>query len=252
MKKQWERNIRFLIGIKVQNCWINSRKKQVERLAFFYPIRRIGMESPTGCMESVAMRRYGITRQRVSTFGLIPYATSWRFHTRLCLDSMPQTSCGCHPRLAPWFFKQVERLAFFYPIRRIGMESPAGCMESPLAYDITRQRVFTFGLIPCITSWWFHTTLRIDSIPQTSCGFHTRLRRDFTSCIFILWTHDGATILHPNTKVLDFGGLFVFFGGEKQPSFTIAPFPRPFGLESVTLWEYVEFIELLWYNLYKR
>ena len=41
------------------------RKKQVERLAFFYPIRRIGMESPAGCMESVAKRRHGITRQRV-------------------------------------------------------------------------------------------------------------------------------------------------------------------------------------------
>ena len=27
----------------------------------------------------------------------------------------------------------------------------------------------------------------------------------------------GATILHPNTKVLDFQGLFVFFRGEKQP-----------------------------------
>ena len=37
------------------------RKKQVERLAFFYPIRRIGMESPAGCMESVAKRRHGIT-----------------------------------------------------------------------------------------------------------------------------------------------------------------------------------------------
>ena len=36
------------------------RKKQVYRLAFFYPIRRIGMESPAGCMESVAKRRHGI------------------------------------------------------------------------------------------------------------------------------------------------------------------------------------------------
>ena len=43
----------------------SARKKQVERLAFFYPNRRIGMESPAGCMESVAKRRHGITRQRV-------------------------------------------------------------------------------------------------------------------------------------------------------------------------------------------
>jgi len=28
-------------------------------------------------------------------------------------------------------------------------------------------------------------------------------------------SHIGATILHPNTKALDFQGLFVFFGGEK-------------------------------------
>ena len=52
------------------------RKKQVPRLAFFYPIRRIGMESPAGCMESVAKRRHGITRQRVSSFGLITFNTS--------------------------------------------------------------------------------------------------------------------------------------------------------------------------------
>ena len=36
-------------------------------------------------------------------------------------------------------------------------------------------------------------------------------------------SHIGATILHPNTKVLDFGGLFVFLG-VKTPFFTIAPF----------------------------
>ena len=28
------------------------------------------------------------------------------------------------------------------------MESPVGCMVLPQAYGITRQRVFTFGLIP--------------------------------------------------------------------------------------------------------
>ena len=43
------------------------RKKQVERLAFFYPIRRFGMGSPheERCMESVAKRRHGITHWRV-------------------------------------------------------------------------------------------------------------------------------------------------------------------------------------------
>jgi len=32
------------------------------------------------------------------------------------------------------------------------------------------------------------------------------------SCIFVLRAHIGATILPPNTKVLDFQGLFVFLG----------------------------------------
>ena len=58
-----------------------SRKKTVFERSFFYPIRRIGMESPAGCMESVAKRRHGITRQRVfllridyiQHFVLIPY-----------------------------------------------------------------------------------------------------------------------------------------------------------------------------------
>ena len=30
-------------------------------------------------------------------------------------------------------------------------------------------------------------------------------------------SHIGATILHPNTKVLDFGGLFVFLGVKNSP-----------------------------------
>ena len=55
------------------------------------------MESPAGCMESVAKRRYGITRQRVfllridyiQHFVLIPYR-------RQAADSIPQTSCGFH------------------------------------------------------------------------------------------------------------------------------------------------------------
>ena len=47
-------------------------------------------------------------------------------------------------------------------------------------------------------------------------------------------SHIGATILPPNTKALDFGGLFVFLGVKNTPPFTIAPFPRPFGLEPAT------------------
>ncbi|MBQ7968431.1 MAG: hypothetical protein IJ292_01230 [Clostridia bacterium] len=54
------------------------------------------------------------------------------------------------------------------------------------------------------------------------------------SCHFKLQAHNGVTILHPNTKVLDFQGLFVFLGGKKQPPFTIAPFLEPFGLEPET------------------
>ena len=47
-------------------------------------------------------------------------------------------------------------------------------------------------------------------------------------------SHIGATILPPNTKALDFGGLFVFLGVKPPFFFTIAPFPRPFGLEPET------------------
>ena len=32
---------------------------------------------------------------------------------------------------------------------------------------------------------------------------------------------------------------------EKQHPFTIAPFPRPYGLEPATLWGYIEFILFL-------
>ena len=53
------------------------------------------------------------------------------------------------------------------------------------------QRVSSFGLIPyrlrripSNTACWLHPTLRVDSIPQTSCGFHPRLRR-FYAIIYI-------------------------------------------------------------------
>jgi hypothetical protein len=41
-----------------------------------------------------------------------------------------------------------------------------------------------------------------------------------------------------NTNALDFGG----FSCKKHTPFTIAPFPRPYGLELATLCEYIEFI----------
>lgn len=34
---------------------------------------------------------------------------------------------------------------------------------------------------------------------------------------FVLPSHNGATILHPNTKVLGFQGLFVFLGANNPP-----------------------------------
>ena len=71
------------------------RKKQVERLAFFYPIRRFGMESPheERCMESVAKRRHGITHWRV-------FSSDW-FH--------PYLAVRFHTRLAPWFHSRLCR-----------------------------------------------------------------------------------------------------------------------------------------------
>ena len=46
-------------------------------------------------------------------------------------------------------------------------------------------------------------------------------------------SHIGATILHPNTKLLVNQGLFVFLG-KKQSNVTITPFHRSVGLEPVT------------------
>ena len=50
--------------MKLHFCTTSTRKKTVFERSFFYPIRRIGMESPAGCMASP--QAYGITRQRVS------------------------------------------------------------------------------------------------------------------------------------------------------------------------------------------
>ena len=46
-------------------------------------------------------------------------------------------------------------------------------------------------------------------------------------------TQIGATILHPNTKVLVLQGLFVF-SRKKRLSFTVAPFIESYGLEPLT------------------
>ena len=145
-------------------------------------------------------------------------------------------------RFLPWWGKCINRRDLLvnglFSIQSEGLvwNHPLG-VWNPSQSDGMASRVsvyFFFGLITCITPWWFHTRLCLDSIPQTSCGFHTRLRRDFTSCIFILWSHNGATILHPNTKSPWISRAFRVFRGKKQPPFTVAPFPRPFGLEPVT------------------
>ena len=47
-------------------------------------------------------------------------------------------------------------------------------------------------------------------------------------------SHNGATILHPNTKVLDFQGLFLFLGVKSTVHSPLHLFPRLYGLESVT------------------
>ena len=43
--------------------------------------------------------------------------------------------------------------------------------------------------------------------------------------IFFAGSHIGATILHPNTKVLDFQGLFVFLGVKNTPPSPLHLFP---------------------------
>ena len=99
------------------------------------------------------------------------------------------------------------RYDFFYPNRRFGISSrfsvhlisPFGAVShhAPACISLRLDDIQHSVLMICnsLRNWWY-----------------PRLRRDFTSCIFVLWAHNGATILHPNTKVLDFQGLFVFLG----------------------------------------
>ena len=63
---------------------------------------------------------------------------------------------------------------FVYPSRRLGISSPreVRCISSAPSglYFITRQRVFSCGLMICNASHWWYAA--------TSCGWYTRLRRD--------------------------------------------------------------------------
>ena len=89
--------------------------------AFFYSIRRIGMESPSGCMESVAKRRHGIARQRAFAFGLITYNTLCWFHTadklRIPSTALPWLYIESYVEVLDfgglfWFFRQKFKKLF--------------------------------------------------------------------------------------------------------------------------------------------
>jgi len=60
-------------------------------------------------------------------------------------------------------------MLFFYPSRRLGMESRVSVYGIATGAWHHRRCIFC-GLIPYIPSGRFHTA--------TSCGFHPRLRRD--------------------------------------------------------------------------
>ena len=71
--------------------------------------------------------------------------------------------------------KKNEAIAsfFFYPIRRIGMESHRRWVCNRRRRMASRDSVyFSFGLIPYITSWWFHSLLRRDSMPTAADFIH--------------------------------------------------------------------------------
>ena len=61
----------------------------------------------------------------------------------------------------------------------------------------------------------------------------------------------GANGMFQAQKSLIFKG-FSCFRGKKHPPFTIAPFPRPYGLEPAALRKYIEKIVILWYNESER
>ena len=112
---------------------MSTRKKTVFERSFFYPIRRIGMESPAGCMESVAKRRHGMLRAR-------PPLTRWHFV--LC-----SVKDGTLAEQSALVRLQANLQTHFAWLSRVSVYLPSD---------------------------WLHSTLRVDSIPQTSCGFHPR------------------------------------------------------------------------------
>ena len=118
-----------------------------------------------------------------------------------------------------------KECVFFYPSHRLGISSPRGVRSispttaEPLLYLITRQRVFSCGLMIYNTSCWWYTMLRIDDIHA--------YRRDFmTSCV----------------DALDFQGLFVFLW-VKNNSFHHCTFPSFLILTCP-----IEKYPIFWYN----
>ena len=141
---------------------------------------------------------------------------------------------------------------FFYPSRSRGSPKRA-CRALGVPVGLVYHRrakcgVYHQPLWGCISSrvsvhlpaaWWY---------TATSCGWYAKLRFDdiqgfalipytplawFVKLHFILRIHVGATILHPNTKVLDFQGLFVFLRAKNTPHSPLHLFPE---LMDLNLW----------------
>ena len=64
-------------------------------------------------------------------------------------------------------------------------------------------------------------------------------------------SHIGATILHPNTKVLDFQGLFVFLGVKNTPLSPLHLFLNLLDL-NLRLYRTFEKSLLFWYNIVRK
>ena len=137
---------------------------------------------------------YGITRR---VYGIRRKATAW--HTPCSLAVSTAARCA--------LFRQRRNARGAICARSFTSE-----LADSLRLLITRQRVFLLR-IDCIQ----HFVL----IPyrRQAADFIHAYRRDY---------------IESYVEALDFGELFRFFRGKKQPPFTIAPFPRPFGLEGAT------------------
>ena len=113
--------------------------------------------------------------------------------------------------------KKNEAIAsfFFYPIRRIGMAStrPARCMELRRSRVWHRAKrvlnlvllridaIHHFVMIPFAPSSRFHTA--------TSCGFHTRLRRDLTLRRYRVKSSPATFALRNQVRILAAGVFFM-------------------------------------------